>query len=248
VHVKRTDNGGGKWTDMPIGDFALATNPTVIIMAVSPTNPDVLYARSQNANPPAGDKLYRSADGGASWKLVLDTVAPVATVVFLADGTVLVGTVMAAWQSAPDGVTFTQLDKAPQMLCGAQRADGTIFACGANWDPDYAALGTSAPAPIGGWTKMFRFVDMAGPLSCPAGTVQKDVCELQLWQMVKEQYGIKEPDGAPPPDAPAPAKKPSGCCDASGDGLETAVVLVLAIGIGGLLIRRGKKKKKDCCQ
>ena len=51
-------------------------------------------------------------------------------------------------------------------------------------------------------TERTILVDMAGPLSCPAGTIQKDVCELQLWQMVKEQYGIKEPDGAPMKSAP----------------------------------------------
>src|SRR5438132_1519422 len=34
VHVERTDDAGGKWTEMPIGGFTLASNPMVLILAV----------------------------------------------------------------------------------------------------------------------------------------------------------------------------------------------------------------------
>ncbi len=247
IHLKRTDDAGTSWTDLPITDFAFATSPLVLFMAVSPSDPDIVYAISQGADPPAGDKLYRSLNGGTNWTLVLDTTSSVRNVVFLADGTVMVATPMGGF-AAGDGKTFTALAGSPQMACAAQRADGAIFACGANWDPDFSALGKSAPSPIGPWTKVFRFADMTGPLSCPAGTIQKDVCDLQLWPAVKEQFGITDPmqDGAPP-DAPTTTmKKPGGCCDASGDGAETAVIVVLAVVIGGLLVRRGKRKR-TCC-
>jgi len=246
VHVKRTSDGGTKWEAMPIGDFTLASNPMVIVNAVSPKDPNLLFASSIGANPP-GDKLYRSGDGGMTWTSVLDTKRPVKVVTFLADDSVLVGTIETSYRSSDGGKTFDALTGAPQIQCAAQREDGQLFACGANWDPDFSALGVATSA-AGPWTKVFRFVDMTAPLSCPAGTVQKDVCDLQLWQAVKEQYGIKDPDGPPAPDAPVVTKKPSGCCDSSGSDAESAIVLALAVGVGAALIARGKRRKKDCCK
>jgi hypothetical protein len=231
----------------------------VLLSAVSPTNPDIVFAVSQGANPPMGDKLYRSLDAGQTWQLVVDaTTAPVRSVVFLQDGSVLVASVTGVWTAPSAAGAFVSLPQQPdttkpplepQMACAAQRQDGQLFACGANWDPDFAALGRSTTGQVANFTKLFRFVDMAGPLACPAGTPQHDVCELQLWPAVKEQFGIKDPiaDGPPPDAPPIEMKKPSGCCESGGaSGLETAVVIVLAVGIGGLLVRRGKRKKKCC--
>lgn len=252
VHVMRSDDGGGKWTELPTTDFQLASSPLVLVMAVSPTNPDVLFAISQAADPPMGDRLYRSIDGGMTWIAILDSRSPVRRVLFLADGSVLVASIMDVWQAPSPTGAFAASTGQLEMACAAQREDGAIFGCSANWDPDSMALGRSAGAPVGPWTKVFRFADMAGPLACPAGTIQHDVCELQLWPTVKEQFGITDPlvDGAPVDAAVTVPQKPSGCCDSSGGGLETAIVVILAIGIGALLVRRGKRptKKKKCCQ
>ena len=249
VFVKRSDDGGTSWNDLATTDFAVASNPLVVVAAVSPSNPDLLYARSIGADPPTGDKLYVSQNAGASWQRVLDTTDAIRGVVFLANGGVLVGTTNGGVFQSTSGTSFTQLSNEPEMACVAQREDGAIFSCGANWDPDNFALGKSTGASVGPFTKVFRFVELAGPLSCPAGTVQHDTCELQLWPALKEQFGIKDPivDGAPPDAATPPPKKSTGCCDSSGSGVETAVVLVLAIGIGALLVRRGRKKRK-CCE
>ncbi|HTJ41795.1 MAG TPA: hypothetical protein VL463_06845 [Kofleriaceae bacterium] len=250
ARVLRTDDQGGKWTELPTTDITLSTSsPMVFVMAVSPTDPDLLFLISQAASPPMGDKLYRSTDGGMTWSFMLDSKSPIRAVVFLQDGSVVAASQMGSWQAPTATGTFAELAGQPQLECLGQREDGAIFGCGANWDPDFLALGESGPSPVGPWTKVFRFSEMAGPLSCPAGTVQHDVCELQLWPSVKEQFGIAEVDGAPMPDAQVPPmKKPTGCCDSSAGGLETFVIVVIAVGIGGLLFRRGKKKKKACCQ
>jgi hypothetical protein len=259
VQLMRSDDEGAHWTPLPTTDFAFASSPVVLLSAVSPTNPDIVFAVSQGADPPMGDKLYRSIDAGATWQLVLDSTSSVRNVAFLQDGSVLVASVTGVWSAPNPAGTFTMLPQQPdttkpplepQMACAAQRGeDGALFACGANWDPDFAALGKAATGQVGGWTKVFRFVDMAGPLACAPGTPQHDVCALQLWPAVKEQFGISDPivDGAPPDAPPTQMKKPTGCCESGGtSGLETAFVLVLAIGIGGLLFRRGKRKK-SCC-
>jgi photosystem II stability/assembly factor-like uncharacterized protein len=258
AQLLRSDDEGAHWAPLPTTDFAFSGAPVVLLKAVSPTNPDIVFAVSQGANPPMGDKLYRSLDGGATWQFQVDAKAPIGSVVFLQDGSVLAASVSGVWQApTPDG-TFVPLPQQPdvtkpplqpQMACAGQREDGTLYACGANWDPDFAALGKAAQGQVGGWTKVFRFVDMAGPLKCPVGTVQHDTCELVLWPMIKEQFGIKDPivDGAPADAPPIGMKKPTGCCESGGtSGLETALVILLAVVIGGLLVRRGKRKKKCC--
>lgn len=247
VHVMRSDVGGGKgnWIELPVTDFTLSTkSPMVLVTAVSPTNPDIAYVRSVGADPPSGDKLYRSTNAGASWSLVLDTTDAITGVVFLQSGAVLVATTNGGVFQATDGVAFSPLPGEPQMACVAQRQDGAIFSCGANWDPDFFALGKSSGPQVGPFTKLFRFVELSGPLQCAPGTVQHDVCDLQLWPALKEQFGIKDPivDGAPVTTPP----KPSGCCDSSGSGLEAAAIVILAVGIGGLLVRRGRRKRKCC--
>jgi hypothetical protein len=251
VHIKRTDNGGSSWTELPTTDFTFGSTPIVLLAAVSPTDPNVLFAVSVDAGGPMKDKLYRSTNGGMSWSFVLDTRSSLRKVVFLADGSVLVASVMDVWQAPSPTGTFAPLTKQLEMACAAQREDGAIFGCGANWDPDNMALGTSAASPVGPWTKVFRFVDMAGPLACPTGTVQHDECQLVEWPTVKEQFGITDPmvDGAPADAAvTTPPRKSGGCCDSGGsDGAATAVIVALAVVIGGLLVRRGKRKKK-CCQ
>jgi MYXO-CTERM domain-containing protein len=122
------------------------------------------------------------------------------------------------------------------MACVGERSDRTLLACGANWSPDNFALGRSSDGAA--WSKIFRFVELAGPLSCPAGTIQHDVCEVVLWRTLQSQLGI--PD-APVADAGTAVPAPGGCgCAASGAGA-AAVGLALAVA-AGLGLRR-----RRCC-
>ena len=248
VHIFRSDNAGTSWTEEPTTDFELATSPLVLIDAVSPTDPDVLFARSVTADPPTGDKVYLSTDGAQSWKLVLDTTDAVTGVMFRKNGDIILSTTMGGVFKgvlADDGnggktVAFAQLTGQPEMACVGERSDQQVFACGANWDPDHFALGRSND--LAAYDKVFRFVELAGPLECPAGTVQHDTCELELWPALKEQFGIRDPDGAPSdgpaPDAAGPPKKSGGCCDASGGG---GGPVVLGLLVGAALIRRRRR-------
>lgn len=69
--VWRTDNGGRKWRPL------MRDEPTLTMGAVAfaPSNPDYIYAASgEDAGPLKialqGSGIYRSSDGGESWKLV----------------------------------------------------------------------------------------------------------------------------------------------------------------------------------
>jgi uncharacterized protein (TIGR03382 family) len=255
VQLRRTDDGGATWTELPITDLSFAINPDLAMLGVAPGNPDTVFVASLGAAG-TGDRLYRSTDAGAHWTAVLDTAFAIRGLVFRKDSSIVVATPAtdgkdALFSSTDGGASFTPLSGvAPdphqlQAACLGERADGTMFGCGTNWDPDFAAL---ARAPgLGPWTKVFRFVDLRGPVSCPAGTIQHDVCELEQWPMLKQYFGITDPlvDGAPTPDAgPAPAP-PAGCCSASASDAGGAVAVIALVGVGLWLARR---RKKRCCQ
>lgn len=229
VHLYRTDNAGGDWTQQPISAFQLGSSPLLLVEEVDPTNADVLFVRSVRAVPPAGDKLYRSDDGGGTFTDVLTTTDTIRSVVMRADGRVLVATQMGGMHTSSDrGLSFTPLAGAPEAACLGDRGDA-LFACGANWEPDFFALGRSTDAAS--WTKVVRYVEMKGPLACSAGTMQRDLCEAKLWPAIREQFGVQEPLT---PDAPAPSD-PRGCCDAGGGAAGPAGLAAL---VAGLLFRR----------
>ncbi|HEY4239825.1 MAG TPA: sialidase family protein [Kofleriaceae bacterium] len=226
AHVERTDDEGAHWTDLPLAGVQYGTTPIVYVKAVDPQNPDVLFLMSQSAAPPAGDKLYRSGDGGETWAEVLSSTDPIRDVVILQDGTVSVATLAGgSFNSTDHGMTFSPMNAPPQLECLGQRADGTIFGCGANWQPDYKAIARTPDEQT--WTESFRFVELAGPLDCPATSPAAQMCN-PMWPALQAQFGSTGPTNpscaAPAPDGPSvdaagPKKSSgSGCCSVSNLG------------------------------
>ncbi|HEY1556454.1 MAG TPA: sialidase family protein [Kofleriaceae bacterium] len=248
AHIMRTDDDGQTWTEAPLTAFQFGSTPIVLIMAVDPQNADIVYAISQAGNQNRGDILYRSADAGATWTQVLvadnsiqDVVITTTTVyvaTLIQSGTTYMGGT--SYTSADHGVTFTPLANAPQLACLGERSDGALIGCGANWQPDYMSIARSTDNATT-WQKVWRFVDLAGPLACPSGTPEQDVCNLQQWSILQQQFGACGPscgsaavscavvDAGPPP----PPKKKTGCCDTGGGGplgLVWAGALALFLG------------------
>jgi hypothetical protein len=243
VHLRRTDDGGTTWQPLPVAAYHLGTSPLILVDAVSPTNPDLVFVHSQRAEVPASDKLYRSLDGGQSVAEVLTTTDPIRNVVVRADGTVLVATTLGGvFRSTDGGATFVAVANPPQAACLGDRGD-QLFACGANWDPDLFSVGRSVDATT--WNKIFRFVEMVGPLQCPVGTVQYDQCESLEWPAIREQFGIPTPmtDAGVGPDAPGKMSGSAGCCDA--DAAAPPAIIAGAV-VGAVLIRR--RRRRSCCQ
>ena len=248
AYFYRSDGAGG-WTPSPLTDVMYASTPVLLVKAIDPTNPDIVFMTSIGANPPSGDRLYRSTDGGMTWTDVLDTTSTIHDVI-IKDQHVLVATQVQttqalmggpAFESTNGGTSFQALAGAPQLACLAQRPDGTLLGCGANWDPDYKAVARSIDNGAT-WEKVWRFVEIAGAVSCPEGTVQHDTCDVTLWDCptcmtdLKRQFGAKGPACGVQPDATVPAKKPDGCCSASGGPAAMWSLSVLA-----LLLRRRRR-------
>lgn len=199
--LRRTDDGGATWTELDVDDFDFGVQPNLEVIGVSPTDPDLVFARVIGVNPgtsssclsenPVGDALYRSTDGGETFTRALDFGDVLGAFVIRADGaTVIAGSRGLCPEDAPGtikgcvrisrdgGATWTAPATEPQMDCVAERGDGTLYACGADPGPDGFAVGESADGER--WTNVMRVAEIAGPLSCAEDTVQ-NTCAVHDW-------------------------------------------------------------------
>jgi hypothetical protein len=241
AHFAISDDGGGAWRQSPLADVRFGTTPQVLALGVDRANPDVVLMSSLGANPPNGDRLYRSSDGGMTWREVLATAGPILDLAIAQGSTVLIATLGGgAFTSRDGGATFSAMPGAPQLACVGQRDDGALYGCGANWQPDFKAVARSADGAA--WDKVFRFVELAGPLECPAGTAQRETCGA-LWPAVQQQFGTTGPQSCgrePGPDQTPPPATPAGCCEAGGGSLG-AIALLGALSCAVTLRRRRRR-------
>jgi len=244
THLLRSDDDGAHWNPSALAGVVFGTTPIVLVSAVDPTNKDIVFVTSLGGGTHSGDRLYRSTDGGATLDEVLVAADTIRDVVIRDADHVMVATLAdGTYASSDGGKTFAKQDGTPQLACLGQRGDGKLFGCGANWDPDFKAVALSADGAT--WSKVFRFVELNGPLACPEGTPEHDSCAV-AWPSLQTQFGATgsrcglAPDG-PPADSPAvvPPKKPGGCCDA-GAGAPASVLF--GLGIGALVLRRRRHR------
>ncbi|MBS1124261.1 MAG: hypothetical protein H6Q90_6489 [Deltaproteobacteria bacterium] len=241
AHLLRSSNGGDAWTELPLAGsptMQFGSTPIVFVAAVDPTQPDTLLLTSLGANG-MGDRLYRSIDAGATFEEVLATTTPIKDVVFTTGGPVMVASLGGSFQSIDNGKTFAPLVGTPQLGCLAQRSDGQLVGCGANWEPDFKAVAVASPTATS-WQKQFRFVELAGPLQCPVGSTSQQLCDPS-WPALQQQFGATGPTacGVEPPTVDAtPMPKPGGgCCDAGEASPLGAVALV------GLVVVLGRRRR-----
>ena len=247
AHVFHSDDGGSTWIPSPLANVQYGqsgSTPITLIAAVDPSNPDIAYLISQGAAG-SGDRLYRTTDAGVNWTEVLSTAGPIRDVVIADANTVYATTLMqsgttfiggTSYRSTNGGASFAIIASAPQLACLGIAPGGDLIGCAANWQPDFAAVVRSRDAAAT-FSKVWRFVEMAGPLQCPAGTPEEDTCNQAMWESVKTQFGATGPTcgaNVPPDgtqDGTAP-RKPSGCCDTTGSPLGLLWAYVIAWWLG----------------
>lgn len=228
----RSDDGGANWTSIPV---LFHTNPVLLLLGVSATDPDLLFARIDGVQ---ADSLVRSTDGGLSFTTALTFAAQLTAFAGRADGTTFFAGALAEGVrvSHDGGASWQTPAEQPVMACAGERPDGVLFACGANWNPDRFALGRSVDGET--WEKVFRFVELAGDLECPAASSHGVSC-APLWPAIATQFGIGVPDAGPgtPDAAPAGA-------DGGGDGPGCGGCAI-SLGLAGAVAlwprRRGRR-------
>ncbi|HVZ21479.1 MAG TPA: sialidase family protein [Vicinamibacterales bacterium] len=240
AHLFRSDDDGQTFIEQPLGGLVFAGTPLLDILAVDPTNPDLLYAVTRGSIAVTGDRVYRSADAGATFTEVADTKYTISNIVIRDTHTVIVATQYdTSYESTDGGVTFQPMSGAPQLACLVQRSDGVLFGCGADDEPDYKAVSRSTDAQS--WQRVLEFNYITGPLACPAGTAQHDVCDQSMWPTFQAQFGIMQATCAAGPDGVVDGPRidgtvatgghGGGCCDAAGDTGSLILALLVAIGI-----------------
>lgn len=241
AHLRRSDDSGATWTPSALADVAYGATPIVLVAAVDPSDPDIVFVTSLGASPPNGDRLYRSTDGGATLTEVLATSSAIADVAFHGGRVLVASAAGGAFASSDGGATFAPLTEPPQLACLGVRGE-QLIGCGANWQPDFKAVARSGDGAA--WDKLFRFVELAGPLQCAAGTTSATTCD-PMWPALEQQFGATGPTCGAPDPVDGPPRKPAdsgGCCDA-GSGAPLGVAgLALAVG----LLLRGRRRR--CCE
>jgi hypothetical protein len=239
AHFDITDDAGATWTESPLAGVAFGSTPLVYAVGVDRANPDIVLMSSIGANPPTGDRLYRSSDGGRTWTEALATTGAILDVAIEATGGVIIAATGGAFESADRGATFAPMAGAPQLACVGQRGDGQVFGCAANWAPDNAAVVASSGGAA--WRKVFQFAELAGPVDCPAGTGEQDSCG-PMWPSVQQQFGATGPAACVGADLAA-ARRPSatGCCEAGAIPTGELGALAMLAGLTGAIVRRRRR-------
>jgi uncharacterized protein (TIGR03382 family) len=209
----------------------------------------------QNLNA-ISDGIYRSTNGGTSWTRIRNEQDELAFVV-RANGDLVVGgkqSGMHVSRSPSNGDVWEDLANAPHVNCLVENTAGEVWACTQNFgSPGVMSdgAGIMKSTTLATWTPVLKYADIAGPLDCPAGTLQHDKCVAASpspWCGLRAQFGIDANPTACPalfdaPDDGAGAdntivKPPKGCCDNSASGGPTGLAFALVVGTVLLRPRR----------
>ena len=220
-----SDNGGVDWTETP-WTFTVDSvlQGTIDIVAVSPSDADIAYIRSNGAP----DYLLRTTNGGAGWAVVHESVpeeSDLRGVHFGAGGAVWFSTIDGPWRST-DGVTFTQT--APDISTRGVGSDARgLFAVANNWEDGFA-LGLDTSGAGTGFRKIFQYHELSGPKTCPAGSDVAIKCEPQ-WPVAAYWFGVPTPTpSGDDDDDDGGGREPGACSCSLGRGAPTLAPFALA--------------------
>ncbi|MBL8623829.1 MAG: hypothetical protein JNK64_21145 [Myxococcales bacterium] len=240
----RSADGGVTWDELPTAALVGTDAADLLIAAIDPSNPDVVFLRITATGPTIGEALYRSADvwttapGGPTWTKVLEQPDRISAVLARAGGEVVAATpTFGMFRSTDGGQTFTPIpDIRFDTRCLVERPGGDLWMCTNNVPPDSATLHRSTAGAAGPWTPALAFADLTGPVRCAAGTPQHDTCEA-MWCGLKENFAIRSDEiscgGAVDAgvDAAGGGGGGKGCCSTSArPGAEVGLVALALLG------------------
>jgi MYXO-CTERM domain-containing protein len=260
----RSDNGGTSYTPMGTTGLTPTDNSTIDVVAVSKTNPDIVFARvSFLIEGAIGDGIFRSIDGGQNWTKIVEKDAEIAFTI-RANGDYVIGTkpygMSVARNPGTGTVTWEDLAGSPHVNCLVENSAGELWACTQNFgSPGTMSddAGIMKSTDLVTWTNVLRYQEIAGPLECTAGSLQQDACvlhdpqtKISQWCTLRTMFGIP----ADPTCCPAvldgevkaclgtdgPMGNKPGCCDNNAAGAPTG--LLSGLVVGGILLRRRRRR------
>ncbi len=192
--IYRSDDGGVTWNEYPwVVQPGGPTGPTLTqldVMAVSPTNSQVIWVRTDYTT----NYLLRSTDGGVSFSNVFNVASPIKSVTYDREAAfVWVSAAEAGTWRTTDGSSFEEITTAPSIRGMAMDSRG-LFAAANNY-ADLMALGVATTGTA--FTPLFRFEEISGPKVCPAGSDVQTICE-PLWPALAQRLGITPTPTATP--------------------------------------------------
>lgn len=242
-------NGGATYTPLAgLADITSASNSIMDIVAIDPTDTNTFYV-TVTVEDKIHFGLWKTVDAGAHFTEILQLSDRMA-VALRHNGDLVVGTATSGSQVSHDkGANWSPITGAPHINCLTENSAGELWACTANFgsmsvpSDDAAIMKTT---DLVNWTKVLRYQDIAGPVTCPNGTKQQDCCVAQQWCAVKNQLGIASNvidcavagDGPPAADVTPP--KPKGCCETGGGA--PAGSLALGTAVAMLVARRRRRR------
>lgn len=245
--VFRSDDGGASFQPMSTSGILTSVDSEIFVGGISSTDPDTVYLRAtyQRAGQ-VSDAIFRSRDGGESWTKVFERDAQLAMLV-RANGHVVVGGQAAgAHLSTDGGDTWTELAGAPTINCFAENLAGEVWACTRNAGIEDAAIMKTTDYTR--WTKVLRYQDIAGPVMCEPGTIQRDVCtdDPSEWCVTRAYYGISANptvciEEVPAPDGLLVDISCEGCCCQADNRRPGAGAFAIGGAVGMVVLRRRRR-------
>jgi hypothetical protein len=243
-------DGGANYMPLPgLADITSASNSIMDIVAIDHADPLTFFV-TVTVEDKIHFGLWKTVDGGQHFTEVLQLADRMAAAL-RSNGDLVVGTATSGTQVSHDkGVNWSPVTGAPHINCLSENSAGELWACTANFgsmsipSDDAAIMKTT---DLVTWTKVLRYQDITGPVTCPSGTKQQDCCVAQQWCIVRDQLGVVAnvtdcalASGDGPPAADVTPPKGKGCCDTGGGA--PAGSLALGTVVAMLVSRRRRRR------